>query len=154
MGYFQAGFLPSTCFWLLDENESHGCDVFVTVIGCPISWVSTRVGIINPTRSKPNSWIMKAAVCIATLITNDTNSCFCMTTVGIKALYVTAKLQGSLGANQRLPGVTGQWGVAVVSISKQWVQRFSLSVNDNKVELLVNLHTKTDLGERCIPVCR
>ena len=137
-----------------EQNVSHGFNVFVTIVRVPNSNVTTRVIIVIwSCATKTNSWITLIAG-IQILVRNDPNPCFSLYTITIEALHVAVKLQGSLRAYQRLPCVPTQWGIAVFSISKQWVQRFSLSVNDNKVELLVNLHTKTDLGERCIPVCR
>ena len=55
-------------------------------------------------------------------------------------------------SNQLFPLVTTKWGGAVLAISDQWVQRVSLLVDDNEPELLVDLHTETDLGEGCVPV--
>ena len=42
----------------------------------------------------------------------------------------------------------------VFPISDEGVERVDLLVDDNKSELIVDLHTKTDLGEECGPVCR
>ena len=64
------------------------------------------------------------------------------------------KLQRGLWTNQLFPCVTTQWGWAVLPISNQCIQRVSLLVNHDKVELISNLHTETDLGEGCVPVGR
>lgn len=40
----------------------------------------------------------------------------------------------------------------VLSVSNQRVKRFSLPFDDYEVELLVNFHTETDLGEGSVPV--
>ena len=37
-------------------------------------------------------------------------------------------------------------------ISDQRVQGVRLLVDDNKIDLVVDLHTKADLGEGCVPV--
>ena len=39
-------------------------------------------------------------------------------------------------------------------ISDQGMERVGLLVDDNESELIVDLHTKTDLGEGCVPVGR
>ena len=43
---------------------------------------------------------------------------------------------------------------SAIPISDEGVERVDLLVDDNKSELIVDLHTKTDLGEGCGPVCR
>ena len=37
-------------------------------------------------------------------------------------------------------------------VSDQWVQRVGLLVDSNEVDLLANLHPKTNLGEGRVPV--
>ena len=90
------------------------------------------------------------------LVTNDTNSCFGMTTTttnSIEPFLVTVVLQGGFRTNQRLPRVTTQQGVAVLPISDQRVQGVGLLVDNNKLGLVViDLHTEADLGEGCVPV--
>ena len=39
-----------------------------------------------------------------------------------------------------------------MSISDQRVQGIRLLVDDNKLDLLADLHTEADLGEGCVPV--
>ena len=48
--------------------------------------------------------------------------------------------------------VTTQWGGAVFPISNQREQWVGAPVNQNKPELMTNLHTEAHLGEGCIPV--
>ena len=90
------------------------------------------------------------------LVTNDTDSCFGMTTTitnSIEPFLVTVVLQGGFRTNQRLPRVTTQQGVAVLPISDQRVQGVGLLVDNNKLGLVViDLHTEADLGEGCVPV--
>ena len=90
------------------------------------------------------------------LVTNDTDSCFGMTTPitnSIEPFLVTVVLQGGFRTNQRLPRVTTQRGVAVLPISDQRVQGVGLLVDNNKLGLVViDLHTEADLGEGCVPV--
>ena len=90
------------------------------------------------------------------VVTNDTDSCFGMTTSitnSIEPFLVTVVLQGGFRTNQRLPRVTTQQGVAVLPISDQRVQGVGLLVDNNKLGLVViDLHTEADLGEGCVPV--
>ena len=90
------------------------------------------------------------------VVTNDTDSCFGMTTTttnNIEPFLVTVVLQGGFRTNQRLPRVTTQQGVAVLPISDQRVQGVGLLVDNNKLGLVViDLHTEADLGEGCVPV--
>ena len=90
------------------------------------------------------------------LVTNDTDSCFGLTTIitnSIEPFLVTVVLQGGFRTNQRLPRVTTQQGVAVLPISDQRVQGVGLLVDNNKLGLVViDLHTEADLGEGCVPV--
>ena len=75
-----------------------------------------------------------------------------MTTNSIEPFLSTVFLQGGLRTNQRLPLATTQGGAPVLPISDQRVQGVRLLVDDNKFELLANLHTEADLGEGCVPV--
>ena len=116
--------------------------------------VSTWVALIRISSSaKPNSRVTVPA--IFSIVTNDTDSCFResrMTTNSIEPFLVTVFLQGGLRTNQRLPLVTTQWGAPVLPISDQRVQGVRLLVDDNKPDLLADLHTEADLGEGCVPV--
>ena len=126
----------------------------------PIIWimwslVSTWVAIIRlSTSAKSNSRVARGA--IGAVVTNDTDSCFGTantTTNSIEPFLVTVVLQGGLRANQRLPRVTTQWGAAELPISDQRVQGVGLLVDNNKLGLVViDLHTKADLGQGCVPV--
>ena len=37
-------------------------------------------------------------------------------------------------------------------VSNQGVQRVGMHVDDSELDLVVDLHTETDLGERCVPI--
>ena len=110
--------------------------------------------IMFQSSTKPDSGVTSRAV--ISLISNDTNACSRMGTIeqGIEPFLVAIDLQGGLWTNQLLPRVTTQCGAAVLPVSDQWVQRVGLLVDDNKVDLMADLHTKTDLGEGCVPVGR
>ena len=90
------------------------------------------------------------------VVTNDTDSCFGLTTIitnSIERFLVKVVLQGCIRTNHRLPRVTTQRGVAVLPISDQRVQGVGLLVDNNKLGLVViDLHTEADLGEGCVPV--
>ena len=73
-------------------------------------------------------------------------------TNSIETFLVTFGLQGGLITNQWLPRVTTQKGSSVLPISDQRVQGVCLLVNDNKIDLVVDLHTEADLGEGRVPV--
>ena len=124
------------------------------IIWSKCSLVSTWVALIRISSSaKPNSRVTVPA--IFSVVTNDTDSCFRvvrMTTNSIEPFLVTVFLQGGLRTNQRLPLVTTQWGAPVLPISDQRVQGVRLLVDDNKLDLLADLHTEADLGEGCVPV--
>ena len=120
--------------------------------GC--SLVSTWAAIIMISSStKSNSRVTRGAIVF--LVTNDTDSCFGkarIITNSIESILVTVVLQGGIRTNQWLPLVTTQWGAAVLPISDQRVQGVRLLVDDNKPDLVVDLHTEADLGEGCVPV--
>ena len=120
--------------------------------GC--SLVSTWAAIIMISSStKSNSRVTRGAIVL--LVTNDTDSCFGkarIITNSIESILVTVVLQGGIRTNQWLPLVTTQWGAAVLPISDQRVQGVRLLVDDNKPDLVVDLHTEADLGEGCVPV--
>ena len=105
--------------------------------------------------AKSNSRVARGAIVL--LVTNDTDSCFGITTVrittnSIEPFLVTVFLQGGIRTNQQLPRVTTQRGVAVLPVSDQRVQGVRLPVDDNKPDLMTDLHTEADLGEGCVPV--
>ena len=118
------------------------------------SLVSACVVIIMISSStKPNSRVTASA--IEVVVTKDTDPGFGITrsfTNSIKCFFVTVELQGGLRTNQWLPRVKTQSGVAVLPISDQRVQGVRLLVDNNKLDLLADLHTKADLGEGCVPV--
>ena len=104
--------------------------------------------------TKPDSRIAGITF-VKFIISQNTDSCpgtLFQSRYGIESFLVTAELQGDLRANQRLPRVTTQWGAAVLPISDQRVQGVRLLVDDNKLDLVVYLHTEADLGKGCVPV--
>lgn len=142
-------------FLSLSENLSHGFSVFVTVIWVPGSYVSTRVWVISPICSTiPYPWITTATA-IRSLVRNDSNSRLSPIRISasrIEAFLITVKLQWALWPKEGLPSVSTPWSGTVLPISDQWVQRGSWLIDYYKSELLVNLHTQTDLGEGCTPI--
>ena len=130
--------------------------MLIAIIWIKCSLVSTWVAIIRPsTSAKSNSRVARDAIVL--VVTNDTDSCFGLTTIitnSIEPFLVTVVLQGCIRTNHRLPLVTTQWGVAVLPISDQRVQGVRLLVDDNKLGLVgvIDLHTEADLGEGCVPV--
>ena len=141
-------------FFSLHQNISHCLNMFSTIIWIIVSLVSTWVALIRPsTSAKSNSRVARGAMVLA--VTNDPDSCFGFTRIitnSIEPFLVTVELQGGLRTNQQLPRVTTQWGGAVLPISDQRVQGVRLLVDDNKLDLLTDLHTEADLGEGCVPV--
>ena len=148
-----------TFFLLLYQDVSHGFDELLPIIKmASVCNDSTRVVVIMwPSCTKPDSGInILAVVCI---VGDKTDPCFrslklpksCQW-VKIEPLSVTVDLRGGLWTNQRPPCVTTQNCRAVFSVSDQWVQRVGFHINNNESELLVDLHTETDLGEWCAPV--
>ena len=123
-----------------------------------VSLVSTCVGVVvNSSSAKPDSGVTLTAIVF--IVAEDSNSCFrlvstkiLLVTLDIKSFLVTVELHGGLRTNQRLPGVTTQWGVAVFPISDQWMQRSRGPFDYNKPGLVVNPDTEADLGEGCVPV--
>ena len=118
------------------------------------SLVSTWAAIIRISSStKSNSRVTRGAIVL--VVTNDPDSCFGMVrtiTNSIESILVTVVLQGRIRTNQWLPRVTTQWGAAVLPISDQRVQGVGLLVDDNKPDLLADLHAEADLGEGSVPV--
>ena len=118
------------------------------------SLVSTWVAIIRISSStKSNSRVTRGAIVL--VVTNDPDSCFGIVRTirnSIESFLVTVVLQGRIRTNQWLPRVTTQWGAAVLPISDQRVQGVGLLVDDNKPDLLADLHAEADLGEGSVPV--
>ena len=103
--------------------------------------------------AKSDPWV--ARVTLSPAVANNTNSDFrilVLTTKDIEPFFVAVVLKWGLGTNQLFPLLTTHWSGAVLAISNQWVERVRLLVDDNEPELLVDLHTETDLGEGCVPV--
>ena len=128
--------------------------MLIAIIWIQFSHVSTWVAPIRAsTSAKSNFRVTRAAIVL--VVINDTDSCFGMTRYtrnSIEPFLVTVFLQGRIRTNQRLPRVATQWSVAVLPISDQRVQGIRLLVDDNKPDLLADLHTEADLGEGCVPV--
>ena len=128
--------------------------MLLAIIWSIFSLVTTRDGITRLSSSaKSNSRVARAAIVL--VVTNDTDSGFgrCrLCTNSIESFLVTVELQGGLRSNQWLPSVTTQRCAAVLPISDQRVQGIRLPVDDNKPDLLADLHTEADLGEGCVPV--
>ena len=139
----------------LNQNVAYGFDLLFTIIWFIFGGlVSTRVGVIRmPSCTKPDSWV--AAGTVVLLVSKNTNACFGISGTGthsIEPFHVAVELQGGLWTNQALPSVTTQRGGAVLPVSDQWVQRVGMFTDYNKRDLMADLHTKTDLGEGCVPV--
>ena len=85
-------------FFSLHHDISHGFDVFVSIIWCVFSHVSTRVRVIRvPSGTKPDSGV--TAFAIIFVVSNETDSCFRMVTSrthSIEPCLVTVALQGGL----------------------------------------------------------
>ena len=138
----------------MHKGVSHGLDLLISVISTMCSLVSTRVCVILVSSSaKPHSRITGRAVIL--IIANKTDSCF----GGVDTTLNPSLLQ--LGFNEAcypisVFHVSRPGGVActVLPVSDQRVQRVGLLVNDDKLDLLADLHTEEDLGEGCVPVDR
>ena len=125
------------------------------IIWTMFSLVSTWAAIIRISSStKSNSRVTSGAIVL--ILTNDTDSCFgiirTITNSCVKSFLATVVPQGGLRTSQWLPRVKNQWGVAVLPISDQRVQGVRLLVDDNKPDLLADLHTEADFGEGSVPV--
>ena len=141
---------------LLNQDVSHRFDVLVTIISTMSSFVTTRVGIIVlPSSTKTDTGVTVAAVVL--VVSKDTNLCFrpgLVDTNYVESFLVTVGLQRGPRANELLPRVTAQWSSSVFAICDQWIQGSGLMVDDNRLELLTDLHSKTDLVKRCVPISR
>ena len=70
----------------------------------------------------------------------------------IEPFFVTAVIKGGTRGNQWKPRATTQWSKTVFSVSDQWMQGTGALVDLNKIDLVVDLHTEANFGERCVPV--
>ena len=140
----------------INQNVTHGFNVFISIIRFTSSLISTGViGIISSSCTKSNPGVAREAVIL--VVRSDADSCFGvirLTTDNIEPFRVTVNLQRGLWANKLLPRVTTQWGVSVFLVSDQWVKRAGLHIDYNESDLFTDLHTETDLGEGCVPVSR
>ena len=124
------------------------------IIWSDCSLVSTWAAIILISSSAKSNSRVTIGACVF-VVTNDTDSCFGRERIirnSIESILVTVVLQGGIRTNQWLPLVTTQWGAAVLPISDQRVQGVRLLVDDNKPDLLADLHAEADLGEGSVPV--
>ena len=142
---------------LLDQDISHRFDVLVAIICAGHDFVTTRVAevIRVPSSAKTDSGV--AAGTIIFVVSKDTNSRFGVVAIGtncVETFLVTVGLQRGPRPNKLLPRVTAQWSSSVFAISNQWRQGSGLVVDDNRLELLSDLHSKTDLVKRCVPISR
>ena len=140
----------------INQNVTHGFNVFIAIIRFNSSLVSTGViGIILSSCTKSNPGVAREAVIL--VVSSGADSCFGEirpTTDNIEPFCVTVTLQRGLWANKLLPRVTTQWGVSVFLVSDQWVKRAGLHIDYNESDLSTDLHTEADLGEGCVPVSR
>ena len=140
----------------INQNVTHGFNVFIAIIRFSSSLVSTGViGIILSSCTKSNPGVAREAVIL--VVSSGADSCFGKirpTTDNIEPFCVTVTLQRGLWANKLLPRVTTQWGVSVFLVSDQWVKRAGLHIDYNESDLSTDLHTEADLGEGRVPVSR
>ena len=137
-------------FFLLHQDVPHGLDQRVQ---CDVS-TCVAAAIIPRSSTKPNSGVTVTSA-VGYNATKDTDSCATIirpVNPGVKSFPVTVALKGGTRTNQRLPCARTQWGAAVLPISDQRVHGIRLLVDDNKPDLLADLHTEADLGEGCVPV--
>ena len=147
-------------FFSLHQDITDSLYIFATVVWIisSISDIATHIAVIGVSScTKPYSRITVAAVVI--IVTNDTDSCLYLGIQGtarqsVESFFVAVPLQGALRTNQCLPRVTTQWGIAVLPISNQRMQRVRLPVDDSKVDVTGNVNTETDFREGCVPVGR
>ena len=143
-------------FDLYDKNVAHCFNELIAIIWGVLCRISTSNRVLRiSTCTKSDSRITPIAVIF--IVANQTDSCFGVTpcrTKGIETFHVAIELQRSLWTNQCLPRVTTQKRGVVLPVCDQWIHRVSLLVDGNKINLLTDLHTKTDSGEGRFPVCR
>ena len=142
-------------FWLLHQYVAHGFDMLISVIGRKRSLVAAGVAVImSPSGSKANPRV--AAVTVVLVIPNYSDSCFRSTGVlsdRIETFGVAVGLQRTL-PYQTLPLVSTQGGIALFAIGNQWVKRAGALFKEDGVQLSIDLHSKTDLIEGRVPICR
>ena len=142
---------------LLNQDVSHCFDVLVTIISTRNSFVTTRVRLIVVSSSAETDTGVTAAA-VVLVVSKDTNPCFRQfladSTNYVESFLVTVGLQRGPRANELLPRVTAQWSSSVFAICDQWIQGSGLMVDDNRLELMTYLHSKTDLVKRCVPISR
>ena len=118
--------------------------MLVTIISVVLGWciISTRVGVVGISSStKLDPGITGFAFVF--VVKEDTDSGFGRATHNIKSFLVTGCF---------LEPISDFHVSRVLPIRDQRVQGVRLLVDDNKLDLLTDLHTEADLGEGCVPV--
>ena len=145
-------------FFLLHQDITDSLYVLATVVWMisPVSHIATHIAVIGVSScTKPYSRVTETAIRI--IVTKNTDSYFsCGKTSreSVESFLVAVRLQGAPRTNQCLPRITTQWGIAVLPISNQGMQRVRLPVDDSKAYFLADVHTQTDFREGCVPVGR
>ena len=118
------------------------------------SVVSTGVGVVVLSAStKPNPGVTWSTVVL--IVTKNADSCFGVVwpgALGVEPFLVTIVIEGGARGNQWKPRVTTQWSRTVLSVSDQWMQGTGALNDFNEIDLVVDLHTKANFGEGCVPV--
>ena len=136
----------------LHQDITYPCNSLIAVVCFERSQIPT---IVTKFSTITKSYYGVTITAVVFIVTQNTDSCSVVATATrlcIKPFLITVVLQGGLRTNQRLPRFTTQWGVAVLPISDQRVQGVRLLVDDNKPDLLTDLHAEADLREWCAPV--
>ena len=118
--------------------------MLITIISVVLGWciISTRVGVVGISSStKLDPGITGFAFVF--VVKEDTDSGFGRATHNIKSFLVTGCF---------LEPISDFHVSRVLPIRDQRVQGVRLLVDDNKLDLLTDLHTEADLGEGCVPV--
>ena len=108
---------------LLNEDVAESLDIFVSVVRTPRGSVSTGVFESWPSSTKSDSGIREVAIVF--LISDDSNSNSRGTvhsSLRVEPFFVTFKLQGGIGTNQRLPFIPTQRSRTVFTISNEVIQ--------------------------------
>ena len=137
-------------FLLLHKYVPKGLYVYVFFGGV----VSTGVRVVAFSAStKSNPGVTWSTVVF--IVPKNADSCFgavCPGALDVEPFFVTVVIKGGTRGNQWKPRATTQWSRTVFSISDQWMQGTGALVDLNKIDLVVDLHTEANFGERCVPV--
>ena len=135
---------------LLNQDVSHRFNLLVAIISPDYSVVDTRVEVIRVSSgAKPDPGV--AAVTIILIVTND--SLERLVSVPI-ALNPSLLQLGCKEARDPMSFFHVSRPRSVFTICDQWIQGSGLMVDDNRLELRTDLHSKTDLVKRCVPISR